>query len=433
MTFDNKPSKTYTFQPSTVAKASEVNQNFDDAFGVYDTNGFIYGGWYPLVGAELEYHSATAVKTTTDVDLTGIIQAGDKLTFENSNIPGVTLYYIVTEVYYNYITSNRTLIFVHSVGAEDGQYFPVANEPIIPETVGFSRLIRPYGIPSPAFNGNASNGLIEGKIVRSVSSNDLFVKIATPSKEDPSPQNPVGIYIDGGMRYITSETSFTASAGTNWLNMGSAELATREVDLFVYIRLVKTGNFLEVIVSRIPYANRMGDFTNSGTSEKGVLNIASTYAAGDPVILVGRFAATLSAGAGYTWSVPTADENTLVQRPIYETRWFSPDPVVVGFSGTPTKNMRCRLQMNTLQISFDVSGTSNATNFTVTSPFIFNNPSACNNVRPGYSEDNGVALAASRVDFVNGTRVMNIFSSGGGGTWTASGPKRAMAQFFVEI
>jgi hypothetical protein len=329
-----KPTKTNTFAPTNTIKSSEVNANFDDILDDYDTNGFIYKGWYPLVGASLEYHAADAVKTTTDVDLTGIIQAGDRFTFEQST---VTKYYIVREVYYNYITSNKTLIILQPTFTDS--WLPVANAAITANTVGFSRQVRPIGFPGAVFNGNASNGLIEGKIARSVSSNDLITKITTPSGEDPSPQNPVGVYIDGGIRYITGETSYTSTAGTNHLNLGSAELATKEADLFVYIRLVKASDTLEHIVSRIPYANRLGDFVNSKTSERGILSIGdhgSTYAAGDPVVLVGRFAATLSATASFNWTVPTADENTLVQRPIYETRFLDWTPAYKGELGTMT-------------------------------------------------------------------------------------------------
>ena len=42
-------------------------------------------------------------------------------------------------------------------------------------------------------------------------------------------------------------------------------------------------------------------------------------AAGDNYANIGRFAATLSAGAGYTWSVPTYTASNLIQRPIFET------------------------------------------------------------------------------------------------------------------
>jgi len=278
-----------------------------------------------------------------------------------------------------------------------------------------------------------SRGLIGGVINVSVASNNLTVAVKTLQGTDPSPTNPVGIWIGNTLRWITEALSISANAGTNWFNAGSAELATIEINYFAYIGYNATDG-ITLGFARIPCARLYSDFNTTTTNERYArISTITNAAAGDNYVNVGRFAATLSAGAGYTWSVPTFTNANLIQEPIYETRWFSPSPVVVGFSGTPTKNMKCRLQMNTLQISFDVSGTSNATTFSVSSPFIFNNPSACNNVRPGYSEDNGVALAASRVDFTNATNIMNLFSNGGAGAWTASGSKRAMAQFFVEI
>lgn len=166
-----------------------------------------------------------------------------------------------------------------------------------------------------------NGGLLNGFIRVTVVSNDLIVAISTSSSSqvDPTATNPVYIWIGDTLRSITSALSVTANAGTNWLAMGSAELATREVDLFPYLQWNSTTSAIDLLVARIPYANLMGDFTNSGTAEKGVFGIVN-YNSGDIVVNIGRFAATLSAGAGYTWSVPTFNANNLIQRPIFETR-----------------------------------------------------------------------------------------------------------------
>ena len=59
--------------------------------------------------------------------------------------------------------------------------------------------------------------------------------------------------------------------------------------------------------------------------------------AGDYYTVIGRFAATLSAGAGYTWTVPTFTNANLIQRPIFETRlldWVATWTNLTTTSGT---------------------------------------------------------------------------------------------------
>jgi len=175
-----------------------------------------------------------------------------------------------------------------------------------------------------------ARGLINGKIVPTVASNNLTVAIKTLQDTDPSPSNPVYVWIDNTLRTITSALSTTNNAGTNWLNMGSAELATREVDLFVYISWNIVGNNPVIGVARIPFGRRFDSFVASGFDEKGVLrggNLTGT-ANSDPYVNVGRFAATLSAGAGHTWTVPTFTNTNLIQAPIYETRLLRYTPAL---------------------------------------------------------------------------------------------------------
>jgi hypothetical protein len=167
--------------------------------------------------------------------------------------------------------------------------------------------------------GARNQGLINGKIVPTVASNNLTVAIKTLTDTDPSATNPVGIWIGNNLRWITGALSVAANAGTNWLNLGSAELATKETDLFTFMQWNSTTSAVNILVSRLPYSRLMSDFTNSGTAEKGVFGIVN-YNATDVVVNIGRFAATLSAGAGYTWTVPSFNATNLIQEPVYETR-----------------------------------------------------------------------------------------------------------------
>lgn len=181
---------------------------------------------------------------------------------------------------------------------------------------------------------NAPQGfLLNGKIVPSVASNNLTVVIKGLDGNDPSASNPVYCRIGDTVRSITSALSVTKNAGTNWCNAGSAELATKEIDYFVYLGYNATDGVV-IGFSRIPYATLYSDFSATTTNEKyaGISTI-TTAAAGDAYENIGRFAATLSAGAGYTWSVPTFTTANLIQRPIYETRWLTYVPTLTWTAG----------------------------------------------------------------------------------------------------
>jgi hypothetical protein len=173
-----------------------------------------------------------------------------------------------------------------------------------------------------------NGGLLNGFIRVTVVSNDLIVAISTSptSQVDPTATNPVYVWINGVLESITSALTATATAGINWFNSGSSELATKEIDYFVYAQWDNSQSKVNVGFSRIPYARISTDFVadnvSNGTNEKyfrteGAGLILETT---DIFVNIGRFAATLSAGAGYTWSVPTFDNANLIQEPIYETR-----------------------------------------------------------------------------------------------------------------
>lgn len=171
--------------------------------------------------------------------------------------------------------------------------------------------------------GDRTSGLLGGRIQVTVASNNLTVAVKTLAGADPSTSSPVGIWIGDTLRWITSALSVTANAGTNWFNSGSAELATREIDYFVYAGFNAT-NGITLGFSRIPYANLYSDFNATSTNERFArISTITNAAAGDNYVNIGRFTATLSASASFNWSVPTFNAGNLIQRPIFETRWLS--------------------------------------------------------------------------------------------------------------
>jgi hypothetical protein len=190
--------------------------------------------------------------------------------------------------------------------------------------------------------GARNQGLINGYIRATVASNNLTLAISTSptSLVAPSATNPVGIWIGNTLRWITSSLSISANAGTNWFNAGSAELATREIDYFAYIGYNATDG-ITLGFARIPYARLYSDFNTTTTNEKYArISTITNAASGDNYVNIGRFAATLSAGAGHTWTVPTFTNANLIQEPIYETRWLDYTPQISYQFGSvnPTSN-----------------------------------------------------------------------------------------------
>lgn len=324
----------------------------------------LFTGWLPIRGASLEYNSATSFKTTTDVDLTSDIQVGDKITFEQSS---TEKFAIVTAIDYDSTVADRTYIQVMGDS--------VANSAITAGTVGFSRAVRPSKFPIVDFGGARNQGLINGKIVPSVASNNLTVAIQTLAGTTPSASNPVGIWIGDTLRWITGALSISANAGTNWFNSGSAELATKEIDYFAYIGYNATDG-ITLGFARIPYARQYSDFNTTTTNDRYArISTITNAAAGDNYINIGRFAATLSASASFNWSVPSYTNANLIQEPVYETRWLTFVPTLAWGgtpAGSPTTAYKYMVNSRTTSIRFSVFGYTGFTNTSLTASLPFN-------------------------------------------------------------
>lgn len=233
---------------------------------------------------------------------------------------------------------------------------------------------------------NPEGFLINGKIVPSVANNDLTVAIKGMDGNDPSASNPVYCRIDNTVRSITAALSVTKADATNWFNAGSTELATKEIDYFVYLGYNATDGVV-VGFSRIPYANEYDDFSTTTTNEKFcAISTISNAVAGDAYVNIGRFAATLSATAAFTWTVPTFTNKNLIQRPIYETRWLDWQPSYsatgsLTWTTVTTTVAKYMLSGRSMSIAFDASGTTGGTTST-TLQFTF--PMAALSIAVGY-------------------------------------------------
>lgn len=273
-----------------------------------------------------------------------------------------------------------------------------------------------YSVLGSEIGSGKYEGLMQnGKLSVTVSSNNLTVAVKTFAGTDPSQSNPVSVYIRGVKRTISSPLSLTINAGTNTFAAGSAVLATKEIDYFTYLSWRAASSKVVLLASRISWANVYGDFSATVTNEKYAA-FSTAPASTDDVVVIGRFAATLSAGAGYTWTVPTFTSANLVQSPIFTTRLLSFNPSPTGFSGSPTVTGTYMLRQNMMTFFMTISGTSNDTAFTATLPYT--PVSASNDLQR--LVDNGSAVAG--LVALSGATVI-FYSSFAAAGWTNSGTK----------
>lgn len=272
---------------------------------------------------------------------------------------------------------------------------------------------------------NAPEGfLINGKIAVSLVSTDhLVVSIKGMDGNDPSATNPVYLRIDDTIVSITAALTMTLADGTNWCNAGSAELAGKEIDYFVYLGATGIG------ISRIPYGRLYSDFSGTATNEK-YLATYTGYNAGDSLVNVGRFAATLS--ATNDWTIPTFTSANLIQRPIYETRWLTWAPTFTGFSSVMEGNFYYKIIGKQMYINTitTVHGTSNATTFTATLPI-----ASITNIRIICQvRDNSEYLTNPGIALVSATpNILNVYKTCAQNNWTDSGTKSFNLNALVPI
>jgi hypothetical protein len=269
--------------------------------------------------------------------------------------------------------------------------------------------------------------LLNGKIVPTVASNNLTVAIKGLDGNNPSPTNPVYCRIGDTVRSITAALSVTKNAGTNWFNAGSAELATQEIDYFVYLGYNATDGVV-IGFARIPYGATYSTFSTTTTDERyAAISTISNAAATDCYEVVGRFAAILSAGAGYTWSVPTFNNYNLIQRPIYHTRslvWTPTYSANGSMTYTSITTYYANYQLENAKIHFTlratgtVGGTPN-TDINATVPFVHSK--GANNIHLAAALYDSAHIAGTcQYDAEN---VKLIFNKTGSANWGAGASK----------
>jgi hypothetical protein len=244
------------------------------------------------------------------------------------------------------------------------------------------------------------------KISPTVVANDLVLTITHMDGTTPSVSRPLNFIINSTVRACTAALSVTKADATNWANLGSAELATKEADLFTYVVWNTNLGAVDVLWSRVPYANIYSEFSATTTDEKyGAIN-ATAPASTDNVVNIGRFACTLSAGAGYTFSVPTFTSVNLVQRPTFETRLLSYIPTITNVTlgnGTKTGVYFVSNYLQKFWFSLTLGSTTSfaSTYVAISVPFTPTGHEAYDPVGSGFLFDTGTASYDMKVRLLN--------------------------------
>ena len=293
------------------------------------------------------------------------------------------------------------------------------------------------GFDSPYFWQLPQGHMINGKLSVTVVSSDLIVAVKTLAGADPSASDPVQVRIGDTVRSITAALSVTAADATNWFNAGSAELAAKEIDYFAYLGYNATDGVV-IGFSRV-IGHKYGDFSATTTNERfNKISTITTAASTDYYEVVGRFAATLSAGAGYTWTVPTFTALNLIQRPIYETRWLAWAPTLAGGTSPSVGVARYKIGYKICFIlgqNFNID-TSNATTFTFTLPISTGNNSLADPMPvPTFYKNNSVnATTVGYINVIGNTNTLSAYTSFYAGAWTAAAVKTIwLINFFYEL
>jgi len=160
------PPKPFTYADGTPAVAGQVNSNFDKVFDEnFTVAGYTYFGWWRF-GNGLEYNAANAFQSVSDVDLTTILQEGDKIRWFHDPT-NTQKYGWVSHVDYDDTVANRS--YVEVIGDT------VLDETVELDSIGVSRIANPDGWPQDPDFGR----IIQTKTTSTTIASDTFVEFSS--------------------------------------------------------------------------------------------------------------------------------------------------------------------------------------------------------------------------------------------------------------
>lgn len=276
----------------------------------------------------------------------------------------------------------------------------------------------------------SNNYVVRYIFVITVAGSDLTVALKHIDGTNPSTSVPVRVRVGPTERVLTSALSVTANDGTNWCNAGDAAFATKDVGYFIYLGFNITDG-VTIGFSRIPGANKYGDFSATTTNERFCkINDITSAGAADVYSNQGYFEAKLSAAAGYDWSLTAGFP--IFYTPTHSTRWLDYSPTPTGYSGTPTVTCRYKIDYRTAHVSVYVTGTSDTVNKTVPLPLSASGDIPFRQFHFARIADNSVS-ALGTCDIEASDTDAEFFPDETTGAWTNTGTATLWSVFSYEI
>lgn len=275
--------------------------------------------------------------------------------------------------------------------------------------------------------GSEQGVIVNGYITASVSSSNLTVALKAAGGTNASSSNPVCIKIGTSIRRITSSLSVTLNAGTNYFG-GNGITSTLARQYFVYLTWVSGSSTVSLGIAAYPYFRTYADGSSTSTAEKYFPN-STTPASSDVCVNVGRFTATLSGSAAYTWSISGTGD--VINNPVYETDWMTYTPTWASSGTQPAigngtsvgsymiRGRNCSIK---LRIQAGTTTTFGTGTYTVSIPFTA--AAATGNNNPGFISlfDNSAGtLYVGSFNLSNGATSASLFTHGATGM-TATNP-----------
>lgn len=201
-------------------------------------------------------------------------------------------------------------------------------------------------------------------IAVTVASNNLTVALKTKSGGNPSATDPVPLRLGNVVYRATAATSITLNAGTEYYSNATYGFSAKERDFFVYLLYNSNTSTVNITISPYPNLSLYSDGSATATNTKYIPTSGTAPASTDKLIVIGRIAATLSAGAGYTWTSSSASAPTLkntVQYPIYNSRvleWTPTASAAPSLTWTSPSIGHARYQISPDVVFYEVAVTA---------------------------------------------------------------------------
>lgn len=330
--------------------ASSVNNNVATFDGT--TWKLIKDSWLSLSGTNTWDETTATIKSKLSITTLSGSNTGDQ-----TSIVGITW----TLAQFNTACTDADFAtwWGTATGSNTGDNSPNTNSWLV-HTTGTETIAGVKTFSSPlitnwAINFNAPEGfMVNGKIVPTVASGNLTVALKTLAGTDPSATDPIYTRVNNAIRTITSACTITINNNDFYnFNSWSAELATKEVDYFVYL-----STFGWPLVSRCSHFGLVSEWV--GGWEKSIANTG--WFSTESINVIWRFTAIKASWATGNWSIPTYTASNLIQRAIYNAKNKDLIPqlstgTAMTFTGTWVSLARYSIEENHVTCYYTFNGT----------------------------------------------------------------------------